>query len=269
MNYAKELKNPIFKIVSLAAEKINSPAYIVGGWVRDLILSTSKESYDIDFMCIGSGLELAKEVNKNIGKKSVLKIYKNFGTAMLKINNETYEFVGSRKESYRSNSRKPIIENGTLEDDQNRRDFTINAMSINLNRDHYGELIDPFNGREDLIKKIIRTPLCPKKTYSDDPLRMMRAIRFASQLNFKIENKSYYEIKKNVKRLSIISQERITEELNKIILSKVPSVGFKMLFETKLLHQFFPEMVNLHGVEFKGKDGHKDNFYHTIKVLES
>lgn len=269
MNYAEELRNPIFKTVSKAAEKINCTAYVVGGWVRDLILSRKENLHDIDFVCIGSGLELAKEVSNALGKKSSLKVYENFGTAMVKINNETYEFVGSRKESYRSNSRKPIVENGSLEDDQNRRDFTINAMSINLSKNNYGDLIDPFNGRQDLKNKIIRTPLCPEKTYSDDPLRMMRAIRFATQFNFFIEKKSYDSIKHNAKRLCIISQERITEELNKIIMSKVPSIGFNMLFETKLLHQFFPELVNLHGIEFKENKGHKDNFYHTIKVLDN
>ena len=203
------------------------------------VLKRKKEKTDIDFVCIGNGMKLAECVTNKLGGKATLKVFKNFGTAMINYNGEEYEFVGARKESYRSNSRKPIVENGTLEDDQNRRDFTINAMAIQLNTENYGTLIDPFNGQEDLKNKIIRTPLDADITYSDDPLRMMRAIRFATQLNFSIEVNSLTSINQNAERLSIISQERITEELNKIILTNKPSDGFKLLFNTQLLHQFF------------------------------
>ena len=269
MNYSSELKNPIFRTIQIVSEDLNYPTYVVGGWVRDLLLNRKQTRKDIDFVCIGDGINLAKKVAEKLGKSATFKVFKNFGTAMIHFNGEDYEFVGARKESYRNNSRKPIVENGTLEDDQKRRDFTINAISIQLNEKNYGQLIDPFNGIEDLKNKIIRTPLNPDITYSDDPLRMMRAVRFATQLNFEIEEKSYQSIKGNAERLSIISQERITEELNKIISSNTPSKGFKILFSTQLLHQFFPQMVKLQGVEFKGKHGHKDNFYHTIEVLDN
>ena len=269
MNYSEALKNPIFKTIQLASDELNYPTYVVGGWVRDLLLERKKNKTDIDFVCIGSGIKLAEKVNELLGNKATFKVYKNFGTAMIHYKGEDYEFVGARKESYRSDSRKPIVEDGTLEDDQNRRDFTINAMAIQLNTDNYGTLVDPFNGREDLKNKIIRTPLNPDITYSDDPLRMMRAVRFATQLDFSIEESSFKSIKENVERLSIISQERITEELNKIILATTPSKGFKLLFNTQLLHQFFPLMCKLHGVEVVGKHGHKDNFYHTIEVLDN
>lgn len=269
MNYKESLKNPIFKTVQSVADELNYPTYVVGGWVRDLILERKQKVTDIDFVCIGSGVTFAEQVSKRLGKDATFKVFKNFGTAMINVNNENYEFVGARKESYRANSRKPIIENGTLEDDQNRRDFTINTLAIKLNNDDYGLLIDPFNGVKDLKEKIIRTPLDAGITYSDDPLRMMRAVRFASQLNFEIEKNSLESISKYAERLSIISQERITEELNKIILSDVPSIGFKLLFKTKLLHQFFPQMTRLQGVEFAGHHGHKDNFYHTIEVLDN
>ena len=269
MNYKSKLNNPIFKEVQIVADELKLPTYVVGGWVRDLLLKRNQKKTDIDFVCIGDGIKFAEKLKKRLGKKAVFKIFKNFGTAMINFNNENYEFVGARKESYRNNSRKPIIENGTLEDDQNRRDFTINAMAIKLNSDNYGKLIDPFNGVKDLEEKIIRTPLDPDITYSDDPLRMMRAIRFASQLNFRIEENSFTSIRKNIKRLSIISQERVTDELNKIILSDVPSNGFQLLFKTRLLHQFFPQMARLQGVEFVGSHGHKDNFYHTIEVLDN
>ena len=269
MNYSEALKNPIFKTIQLASDELNYPTYVVGGWVRDLLLERKKNKTDIDFVCIGSGIKLAEKVNELLGNKATFKVYKNFGTAMIHYKGEDYEFVGARKESYRSESRKPIVEDGTLEDDQNRRDFTINAMAIQLNTDNYGTLVDPFNGREDLKNKIIRTPLNPDITYSDDPLRMMRAVRLATQLDFLIEESSFKSIKENVERLSIISQERITEELNKIILATTPSKGFKLLFNTQLLHQFFPLMCKLHGVEVVGKHGHKDNFYHTIEVLDN
>jgi len=269
VNYSAALKNPIFKTIQIVSDELNYPTYVVGGWVRDLLLNRKQEKTDIDFVCIGSGITLAKKVALKLGENSTFKVFKKFGTAMIHYNGVNYEFVGARKESYRSESRKPIVEDGTLEDDQNRRDFTINAMSIQLNQANYGLLIDPFNGKQDLENKLVKTPLNPDTTYSDDPLRMMRAIRFATQLNFKIDESSYQAITKNAERLSIISQERITEELNKIILSPTPSTGFKMLFDTKLLHQFFTEFVNLQGVDTVGKHQHKDNFYHTIEVLDN
>ncbi len=269
MNLKNHLTNPIFKIIAEVAETSKLETYVVGGFVRDILLKRKKNKTDIDFVCVGSGIGLAKQVSKKLGKKTDVKYFNNFGTAMINYNKEDYEFVGARKESYRSNSRKPIVENGTIQDDQNRRDFTINAMAISLNSSNYGELIDPFAGVSDLETKIIKTPLNPDITYSDDPLRMMRAIRFASELNFEIENESYSSICKNADRLSIISQERITEELNKILLSKKPSFGLKLLFNTKLLHQFFPEIVELEGVEERGKFAHKDNFYHTLEVIDN
>ena len=269
MNYSSALKNPIFKTVQLASDELNYPTYVVGGFVRDFLLNRKKDKTDIDFVCVGNGMKLAELVTQKLGNKATFKVFKNFGTAMIHYKGEDYEFVGARKESYRLESRKPIVENGTLEDDQNRRDFTINAMAIQLNTENYGTLIDPFNGQEDLKKQIIRTPLNADITYSDDPLRMMRAIRFATQLNFTIEEKSLESISRNAERLSIISQERITEELNKIILTNKPSDGFKLLFDTQLLHQFFPLMCKLHGVEVIGKHGHKDNFYHTLEVLDN
>ena len=269
MNYSASLKNPIFKTIQIVSDELNYPTYVVGGWVRDLLLNRKQEKTDIDFVCIGSGITLAKTVARKLGENATFKVFKKFGTAMIHYNGENYEFVGARKESYRSESRKPIVEDGTLEDDQNRRDFTINAMSIQLNQAHYGLLTDPFNGKQDLENKLVKTPLNPDITYSDDPLRMMRAVRFATQLNFKIDESSYKAITKNAERLCIISQERITEELNKIILSPTPSTGFKMLFDTKLLHQFFSEFVKLQGVDTVGKHQHKDNFYHTIEVLDN
>lgn len=268
MNLKKHLNNTIFKIVSQAADELDYETYVIGGYVRDVLLN-SNEPKDIDFVCVGSGIELAQKVKSILDTESKVQVFKNFGTAMLKHNDLELEFVGARKESYRIDSRKPIVEDGTLEDDQNRRDFSINALAIQLNASHFGKLIDPFNGLKDLENKIIRTPLEPNKTYSDDPLRMMRAIRFSSQLNFTIEEKSLKAITENTNRLNIISQERITDELNKIILSKIPSKGFKLLFNTQLLHQFFPKMVELQGVEVIDNKGHKDNFYHTLKVLDN
>ncbi len=269
MNYSAALKEPIFKIIQIVSDELNYPTYVVGGWVRDLLLKRNQKKTDIDFVCIGSGIKLAQKTVLKLGDEATLKVFKKFGTAMINYKDSNYEFVGARKESYRSESRKPIVEDGTLEDDQNRRDFTINAMSIQLNKKNYGLLIDPFNGQKDLDKKLIRTPLNPNKTYSDDPLRMMRAVRFATQLNFEIDKRSYQAIIKNAERLSIISQERITVELNQIILTPTPSRGFKMLFNTKLLHQFFPEFVKLQGVDAVGNHKHKDNFYHTIEVLDN
>jgi putative nucleotidyltransferase with HDIG domain len=234
--------------------------------VRDLLLD--RPSKDIDIVVVGSGLDLAKACAEKLRVKKV-STFERFGTAHFRYKDLEVEFVGARKESYRSDSRKPSIEDGSLRDDQNRRDFSINALALNLHKDHFGELIDPFNGRVDLDKKIIRTPLEPAKTYSDDPLRMMRAIRFATQLDFKIENKSLEAIAENAHRLEIISRERIVTELNKIILSDTPSRGFKLLYSTKLLHQFFPEMIALQGIETRDGKSHKDNFYHTLEVLDN
>ena len=268
MNLVKELKHPIFKTITKAADQLGVETYVIGGFVRDLILER-QASKDIDFVCLGSGIKLAEKVSELLPEQPKVQVFKNFGTAMIKLQDLELQFVGARKESYRSESRKPIVENGTLQDDQNRRDFTINAMAIQLNKEQYGTLLDPFNGMEDLQNRIIRTPLEPKITYSDDPLRMMRAVRFATQLEFFIEDDSLEAIKDNAERLNIISQERITDELNKIILANKPSKGFKLLFNTKLLHQFFPKMVELHGIEVINNKGHKDNFYHTLEVLDN
>jgi poly(A) polymerase len=261
------LQQDIFKLISYCANNLNVDSYVIGGYVRDLFLK--RESKDIDIVTIGKGIELAECLHKELGSDSYLTTFKNFGTAQVKFKDFEIEFVGARKESYNHNSRKPFVENGTLEDDQNRRDFTINALAIGLSKNNYGKLLDPFNGIQDLENKIIRTPLNPTITYSDDPLRMMRAIRFASQLNFNIEEKSLEAISENKERLKIVSQERITDELNKIILSPTPSIGFKLLFNTGLLHIIFPEMVKLYGVETIKGLSHKDNFYHTLKVLDN
>ena len=268
MNLKQHIQHPIFSIVSQAADELAYESYVIGGFVRDVILERTQPT-DIDFVCVGSGIELANKVSELVGNDTKVQVFKNFGTAMLRYQDLELEFVGARKESYRSDSRKPIVEDGKLEDDQNRRDFTINALAIRLNKEYFGELIDPFDGLKDLENKIIRTPLEPNITYSDDPLRMMRAIRFATQLNFNIEESSLKAIKDNASRLEIISQERITEELNKIILSSKPSIGFKLLFNTELLHQFFPKMVELQGVDIIDNKGHKDNFYHTLQVLDN
>ncbi|MGN6640153.1 MAG: CCA tRNA nucleotidyltransferase, partial [Mucilaginibacter sp.] len=261
----QHLQHPLFNIVSKTADELGVHAYVIGGFVRDLLLE--RLSKDIDIVIIGNGIQFAELVAKKLKVK--LSVFKNFGTAMLKYQDAEIEFVGARKESYRSHSRKPIVENGTLEDDQKRRDFTINALAIALHGNQYGELIDPFNGIADLENKLIRTPLDPVETFSDDPLRMLRAIRFASQLSFTIDHIALQAIKANVERIAIISQERITEELNKIILSPKPSVGFKYLFDTGLLHKIFPLMTNLYGVEYINGKGHKDNFYHTLQVLDN
>lgn len=261
------LSLPIFKIVSDCAEELNTPAFVIGGWVRDLLLK--KECKDIDFVCIGSGIELALCVAKKLGKEKQVNIFKNFGTAHIKYDDLDLEFVGARKESYSRNSRNPMVESGTLQDDLNRRDFTINALAISLSKNNFGELIDAFGGLHDLEKKIIRTPLNPDVTYSDDPLRMMRAIRFATQLNFQIEKNSFDAISKNCERIKIISGERIADELNKIILSQKPSVGFNLLFDAGLLQIIFPQFVLLRGVDFVNGKGHKDNFFHTLEVLDN
>ena len=266
MNFSKQLDKDTFNKVTKAADNLSLETYVIGGYVRDLILS--RPSKDIDFVCVGSGIRLAEEVSK-LFTNSHLSIFKSFGTAMVKTNELELEFVGARKESYRADSRKPIVEDGTLNDDQNRRDFTINALAISLNKDSFGELLDPFGGEKDLKRKLIKTPLDPDITFSDDPLRMMRAIRFASQLNFDIEAETFDAISKNLGRIPIVSQERISDELNKIILSPKPSYGFKLLFISGLLEKIFPEMVDLHGVEKKDGKSHKDNFYHTLQVLDN
>lgn len=263
----QHIKHPIFEIIAKAAAELNIDAYVIGGFVRDIILN--RPCKDIDVVAIGSGIELAEKVAKLIGKNTKVAIFRNFGTAMLRYQDYEIEFVGARKESYDRGSRKPIVENGTLADDQNRRDFTINALAISLNQATYGQILDPFDGLADIEKKIIKTPLNPDITYSDDPLRMMRAIRFATQLGFEIEDLSLKAINKNRERIKIVSKERIIDELNKIILAPIPSIGFKHLFNTGLLEFIFPEMTLLHGVEFIGNKGHKDNFYHTIQVLDN
>ncbi len=263
----KHLTHPIFKTLADCANQLGVDAYVIGGYVRDIYLE--RESNDIDVVTIGKGIELAELVHKKLGEEAHLSVFKNFGTAQVKINDLEIEFVGARKESYNRNSRNPIVEDGTLEDDQNRRDFTINALAIGLSKTTFGKLLDPFNGIQDIENKIIKTPLEPEITYSDDPLRMMRAIRFSSQLGFTIEKESLDAISKNKSRISIVSKERITDELNKIILSPIPSVGFKLLFDTGLLHLIFPEMVKLVGVETINGKSHKDNFYHTLEVLDN
>jgi poly(A) polymerase len=257
----------VLDLIGQSANELGLETYAIGGFVRDLILN--RPSKDIDIVCLGSGIALAEKVAQKAGSINTLAVFKNFGTASIRVGDWEVEFVGARKESYRSDSRKPIVEDGTLQDDQNRRDLTINALSISLNKQNYGELIDPFDGLGDIKRKIIKTPLDPEITFSDDPLRMMRAIRFASQLNFDIDPDTFEAISKNVFRLDIISQERITDELNKIILSPVPSYGFKLLFVSKILEKIFPEMCTLHGVETIDGRSHKDNFYHTLKVLDN
>ncbi len=261
----KHLQHRIFSIIAEEADAQGSETFVVGGYVRDIFLK--RESKDIDIVVIGSGIELATKIGSRLNIP--VNIFKNFGTAMLRYDHLEIEFVGARKESYRSDSRKPIVESGTLEDDQKRRDFTINAMAIHLTKTNYGELVDPFNGVEDLQNKLIKTPLDPEITFSDDPLRMMRAIRFSSQLHFAIDSNAIAAIKKNAHRISIVSIERITEELNKIILSSKPSIGFDLLFKTGLLERFFPQFCLLHGVEYINGKGHKDNFYHTLEVLDN
>ena len=261
------IKNPIFKTIASVAQELNLPCYVVGGYVRDVILG--RECKDIDFVVVGDGTLLASKVAAKIDKNLKVNIFKTYGTAMFKYQDLDLEFVGARKESYSAHSRNPEVVAGTLQDDQNRRDFTINAMAISLNAANYGELVDPFNGLEMISQKQLITPLDPSVTFSDDPLRMMRAIRFATQLNFTIDANCLEAIYKYKERISIISKERITDELNKIIASETPSVGFKLLFDTGLLKLIFPLMANLHGVDvIKGK-AHKDNFYHTLEVLDN
>ncbi len=267
VDFASYIKQDIFPIVTQEADALGVDAYLVGGHVRDLLLS--RPSKDIDIMSVGRGIDLAERVAARLGLQDKLVVYKNFGTALIHIDGLEIEFVGARKESYRANSRKPIVEDGTLEDDLKRRDFTINALAVKINSVGLGTLVDIFDGLKHLEQKILRTPLDPDITYSDDPLRMMRAIRFASQLNFTIEESSLQAIQRNASRIDIVSKERIVDELNKIVLSSRPSKGFKLLFNTGLLHHIFPELVALQGVEYIEEKGHKDNFYHTLQVLDN
>lgn len=266
--YKEALNNTIFEIISQASKELNIDSYVIGGFVRDFLLQRNTAK-DIDVVAIGSGIELALKVSELLPKKPKVQVFKTYGTAMLRYEDTEIEFVGARKESYSSDSRNPIVENGTLQDDQDRRDFTINAFAISLNPDNYGQLLDPFDGLIDLKNKIIRTPLDPDITYSDDPLRMMRAIRFATQLNFTIEEASLKAIEHNKERISIISGERIVDELNKILSAPKPSVGFLLLHQTKLLHIILPELTDLQGVEEVEGQTHKDNFYHTLEVVDN
>ncbi|MFM9051876.1 MAG: CCA tRNA nucleotidyltransferase [Bacteroidota bacterium] len=263
----EHLRHPVFGIIAEEATAMGTEAYVVGGFVRDLMLG--RVSKDIDIVVVGSGIDLAHRVADRIGPEVNVSYFKNFGTAMIQCDDLEVEFVGARKESYRRDSRKPIVEEGSLDDDQKRRDFTINAMAIKLEQNKEPELLDPFNGIQDLQDRILRTPLDPDITFSDDPLRMMRAIRFATQLDFRISDREYDAIKRNADRISIVSIERVTDELNKIILSKKPSIGFDLLFKSGLLKLIFPQLVELHGVEYVYGKGHKDNFYHTLQVLDN
>ena len=268
MNYKEALESEIFTIISKASSILNINSYVIGGYVRDFFLKRG-EAKDIDVVAVGSGINLALKVSELLPNKHKVQVFKTYGTAMLRFNDVEIEFVGARKESYSEASRNPAVTNGTLEDDQNRRDFTINALALSLHKDNFGDLLDPFNGLKDLKEKRIITPLNPDITYSDDPLRMMRAIRFATQLNFKIEQKSLEAIKKNANRLGIITKERIIDELHKILLSAEPSIGFLLLKETNLLSQILPELIALKGVEEVEGQKHKDNFYHTLEVVDN
>jgi poly(A) polymerase len=261
----QHLKHPVFTILSKLSAQLNVEAYVIGGFVRDIFLN--RPSKDVDIVVLGNGPDFATAVAKNLNVQ--VTVFKSFGTAMLRYQDLEIEFVGARKESYRAESRKPIVEDGSLEEDQKRRDFTINAMAIQLSPAHFGKLLDPFDGLKHLEEKIIITPLNPEETFSDDPLRMMRAVRFASQLGFSIAKDAIEAIKKNKERIQIVSKERITDELNKIISSPIPSIGFKYLFDTGLLKIIFPQMTDLFGVDIIDGKGHKDNFYHTLQVLDN
>ena len=263
------LSDKIFETLSSVVTSENVQAYVIGGWVRDCLLKRDHHDKDIDIVVIGSGIDIARKAARKINPGIKVSVFKSFGTAMFRNREYEIEFVGARKESYDRNSRKPVVEDGTLEDDQKRRDFTINTLAISLNKETFGEFLDPFDGIEDLKKKIIRTPLEPDKTFSDDPLRMMRAIRFANQLNFTIEEATFNSIKENAERIKIVSAERIVTELNKIIMCSHPSKGFVLLEKAGLLGIIFPELDNLKGVETKDGKAHKDNFHHSIKVLDN
>jgi putative nucleotidyltransferase with HDIG domain len=268
MNIIKALQNPVFKIIQQASSELNVDSYVIGGFVRDYLLGREFKK-DIDVVAIGSGIELALKVSEMLPKKPKVQVFKTYGTAMLRFEDTEIEFVGARKESYHFESRNPVVENGTLEDDQNRRDFTINALAISLNKNNYGDLLDPFNGLEDLKNKIIKTPLDPDITYSDDPLRMLRGIRFANQLRFEIEEKSLQSIAKNKDRINIITGERIVDELNKILSTDKPSIGFLLLYKTGLLDIILPELTALNQVEEIEGQSHKNNFYHTLEVVDN
>ncbi|GEP50665.1 tRNA nucleotidyltransferase [Flavobacterium noncentrifugens] len=267
-NYKESLSNKIFEVISQASAAINTESYVIGGFVRDLLLKRDFKK-DIDIVAVGSGIELALKVSELLPKKPKVQVFKNYGTAMLRFQDIDIEFVGARKESYEFTSRNPIVENGTLEDDQNRRDFTINALALSLNEANFGDLSDPFNGLADLESKTIKTPLNPDITYSDDPLRMMRGIRFAAQLDFEIEEHSLGSIKRNAERIKIISGERIVEELNKILSTDKPSTGFLLLYKTGLLDIILPELTALNNVEEIEGHTHKNNFYHTLEVVDN
>ena len=267
MNLSDDLRLPVFRQIGEIADKMNREVYVVGGYVRDIFLN--RHSHDIDFVTVGSGIELAERVARSLHREKGLSVYANYGTAQVKSGDLELEFVGARRESYSRGSRNPVVEDGTLEDDQNRRDFTINAMAICLNGDRFGELVDPFNGVVDLHNKLIRTPLDPDITFSDDPLRMMRAVRFATQLGFEIVPETFEAIARNRDRISIITKERINDELSKIIRSDVPSRGFRLLDKAGLLELIFPSLVSLKGVETVEGRGHKDNFQHTLQVLDN
>ena len=268
MNYKEALQHPIFKIITQSAKEIHVDAYVIGGFVRDFILKRG-QAKDIDVVAIGDGIKLAKQVASNLPNKPKVQVFKTYGTAMLIYKDIEIEFVGARKESYTKDSRNPAVENGTLQDDQNRRDFAINALALSLNQNNFGDLLDPFNGIKDLETKTIQTPLDPDITFSDDPLRMMRGIRFATQLNFKIEAKSLQAITRNSDRIKIITNERIVVELNKILESNKPSIGFLLLESTGLLKHIMPELTALKGVEDIEGQKHKDNFYHTLEVVDN
>ena len=268
MNYKEALKNPIFDIIAQASAALEVESYVIGGFVRDLLLNRNAKK-DIDIVAVGSGIDLALKVSELLPRNPKVQVFKNYGTAMLRFEDTDIEFVGARRESYNFDSRKPLVEDGTLEDDQNRRDFTINALALSLNKNTFGNLLDPFNGLMDLENKIIKTPLDPDVTYSDDPLRMMRGIRFASQLNFEIESESFESITKNKDRISIISGERIVEELNKILMTDTPSKGFLLLFKSGLLDYILPELTALNQVEEIEGHTHKNNFYHTLEVVDN
>jgi len=267
-NLKDHIIHPVFKQIGDISDKEGVETYVVGGFVRDVLLGRKREVFDVDIVTVGSGIDLATKVAAALRPGLKVSIFKNFGTAMFRFNDIDFEFVGARRESYRHESRKPIVEDGTLEDDQNRRDFTINALAICLNANRFGELLDPFDGINDLENKLIKTPLAPEITFSDDPLRMLRAIRFATQLNFVIEDKTLAGIQSQCNRIEIVSKERITDEINKIMLTTNPSVGFKLLEKTGLLAIILPEIQNLKGRETKNGIGHKDNFYHTLEVLD-